>query len=176
MPQTFGTDAPYGADYNPVPPLKGPYAQHATYNSSNSPGAMFVLTNKATPEAQVAAIKLVDYMFTEDGQLRSSFGEEGKDWRRPQEGDVAINKDVDPIFATIPQLAWPAEGGVPRLSMPRKVDPKKAAKLADRGRGGQRASRHRGGVRRRIACADLAARAHDRDLLQTMLDVQPSIA
>jgi putative aldouronate transport system substrate-binding protein len=69
-----------------------------------------VLTNKATPEAQVAAIKLVDYMFTEDGQLRAHFGEEGVDWRRPKEGDVALNEEVEPIFATISQ----PDGAEPR--------------------------------------------------------------
>jgi putative aldouronate transport system substrate-binding protein len=109
---TSGTDAARGADYNPLPPLQGPHAQFATYNYPSEPGATFVLTNKASPEAQVAAIKLVDYMFTEDGQLRAHFGEEGVDWRRPQEGDVANNEDVDPIFATIPQ----PEGSAPRNS------------------------------------------------------------
>ncbi len=99
---TTGTDAPYGADYNPLPPLEGPNAQYATYNYPSEPGATFVLTNKASPEAQVAAIKMVDYMFTQEGQLRAHFGEEGTDWRKPEEGDVANNKDVDPIFATIP--------------------------------------------------------------------------
>ena len=99
---TTGDNAPYGADYNPLPPLQGPNSNFATYLSPSVPGATFVLTNKASKEAQIAAIKLVDYMFTEDGQLRAHFGEEGKDWRRPQEGDVAVNKDVKPIFARIP--------------------------------------------------------------------------
>ena len=102
---TTGTDAPYGADYDALPPLTGPHASYATYNYPSSPGATFVLTNKASEAAQIAAIKLVDYMFTEEGQLRSHFGEEGVDWRRPQEGDVANESTVDPIFATIAQPA-----------------------------------------------------------------------
>jgi putative aldouronate transport system substrate-binding protein len=93
-----------------VPPLQGPRASYATYNYPSSPGATFLLTNKASPEAQIAAIKLVDYMFTEDGQLRAHFGEEGVDWRRPKEGDVANEKSVKPIFATITQ----PEGSPPR--------------------------------------------------------------
>jgi putative aldouronate transport system substrate-binding protein len=99
---TTGDDAPYGADYNAIPPLQGPNSGYATYLSPSVAGATFVLTNKASPEVQVAAIKLVDYMFTQEGQLRAHFGEEDRDWRRPQEGDVANNAAVDPIFATIP--------------------------------------------------------------------------
>ncbi len=102
---TVGPEAPYGADYDAIPPLKGPHAEYSTFLPNTVPGATFVLTNKASPEAQVAAIKLVDYMFTEEGQLRAHFGEEGVDWRRPQEGDVALNKEVDPIFAVIQQPA-----------------------------------------------------------------------
>jgi len=100
---TGGEGAPYMADYNPIPPLQGPHAAFSTYIPNSVPGATFVLTNKASAEAQVAAIKLVDYMFTEDGQLRAHYGEEGVDWRRPAEGDVALNKEVDAIFAVIPQ-------------------------------------------------------------------------
>ena len=99
---TGGAGAPYMGDYDPIPPLQGPHAAFSTYIPNSVPGATFVLTNKASPEAQVAAIKLVDFMFTQEGQLRAHYGEEGKDWRRPKEGDVALNKSVDPIFAVIP--------------------------------------------------------------------------
>lgn len=99
---TTGDDAPYGADYNAIPPLAGPYSDFATYNYPSEPGATFILTNKASEAAQIAAIKLVDYMFTQEGQLRAHFGEEGRDWRRPEEGDVANEASADPIFATIP--------------------------------------------------------------------------
>jgi putative aldouronate transport system substrate-binding protein len=109
---TTGTDSPYGADYDAIPPLTGPYTGYATYNYPSAPGATFLLTNKASQAVQVAAIKLVDYMFTQEGQLRSHFGVEGVDWRRPQEGDVANESSVDPIFATIPQPA----GADPRNS------------------------------------------------------------
>lgn len=97
-----GTGAPHGADYDPLPPLQGPHAAYATYAYGTVPGATFVLTNKASKEAQIAAIKLVDSMFTQDGQLRAHFGEEGRDWRKPQAGDVANAKEAAPIFATIP--------------------------------------------------------------------------
>jgi putative aldouronate transport system substrate-binding protein len=102
----------YGADYDVLPPLTGPYASYASFGDGPSPGGAFVLTNKASPEVQVAMIKLVDYFFTEEGQLRGHYGEEGVDWRRPQEGDVALNKEVEPIFAQIPM----AEGEAPHNS------------------------------------------------------------
>ncbi|GAB4436523.1 MAG: ABC transporter substrate-binding protein [Chloroflexi bacterium OHK40] len=106
----IGSDAPYGSDYNPLPPLEGPNARFATYNYPIAPGATFALTNKASPEVQVAAIRLVDYMFTQEGQIRAHFGEEGVDWRRPEPGDVANEEGVEPILAAIPL----EEGETPR--------------------------------------------------------------
>ncbi len=100
---TTGDNAPYGADYDAIPPLQGPHSTYATYIYPSVPGATFVLTNKASEEVQIAAIKLLDYMFTQEGQIRSHFGEDGRDWRQPEEGDVALNADVEPILATIPQ-------------------------------------------------------------------------
>lgn len=107
---SVGPEAPYGADYDAIPPLKGPHAEYATYLPNSVPGATFVLTNKASAEAQVAAIKLVDSMFTQEGQSRAHYGVEGQGWQRPQEGDVAINKSIEPIFFQIPM----AEGEEPR--------------------------------------------------------------
>jgi putative aldouronate transport system substrate-binding protein len=88
--------------YDPVPPLTGPKASYATYNYPSDPGASFVLTNKASKEAQIAAIKLVDYLFTQEGQIRGHFGEEGLDWRKPKDGDVPLEKSATPTLATIP--------------------------------------------------------------------------
>jgi putative aldouronate transport system substrate-binding protein len=99
---TTGDNAPYGAHFDAIPPLQGPNGGYGTYIYPSVAGATFVLTNKASKEAQIAAIKLVDYMFTQEGQLRAHFGEENVDWRRPKSDDVANNKDVAPIFATIP--------------------------------------------------------------------------
>ncbi len=107
---TVGPEAPYGADYDAIPPLQGPHSEYSTFLPNTVPGATFVLTNKASSEVQIAAIKLVDYMFTQEGQLRAHYGEEGEGWRRPQEGDVALNKSVEPIFFQIPM----AEGEEPR--------------------------------------------------------------
>lgn len=97
-----GTQSTYSNDYTPLPPLKGPYATYATYSYPSAPGATFVLTNKASKDVQVAAIKLLDRLFTQEGQLRAYFGEEGKAWRKPAPGDVAIEQGVPPLFARIP--------------------------------------------------------------------------
>ena len=94
-------DSPYGKDYNPVPPLQGPHAALSTYNYPVDPGASFVLTNKASKEVQVAAIKMLDYLYTQEGEINAIFGEEGKGWRKPKEGDVALNDQVQPLYAKI---------------------------------------------------------------------------
>lgn len=92
----------FGNDYNPIPPLKGPHAAYSTYNYPGDPGATFVLTNKASKEEQIAAIKMLNYIYTEEGQLLGNYGEENVDWRKPKDGDVAIEKSATSIFATIP--------------------------------------------------------------------------
>ncbi|MFS0868571.1 ABC transporter substrate-binding protein [Paenibacillus xylanilyticus] len=95
-------DSPYGKDYNPIPPLKGPHANYATYNYPIDPGASFVLTNKASEETQIAAIKMLDYLYTEEGAMSAYLGEEGTSWRKPQEGEVALNDQVQPLYKAIP--------------------------------------------------------------------------
>ncbi|MEK4368620.1 ABC transporter substrate-binding protein [Paenibacillus sp. FSL R5-0473] len=104
-PSLFVTTAEgshYGNDYNPIPPLKGPHAAYATYNYPIDPGASFVLTNKASEETQIAAIKLLDYLYTQEGTMASYLGEEGVSWRKPQEGEVALNDQIEPLYKAIP--------------------------------------------------------------------------
>ncbi|WP_188114646.1 extracellular solute-binding protein [Paenibacillus sp. B2(2019)] len=100
------------AHYNPVPPISGPEGiSYATHDAGGvSPGAKFVITNKASEEAQIALIKMVDYMFTSEGQTNGGSGMKGIDWTDPEEGDVALDKDVKPVIKTIPM----AEGEAPR--------------------------------------------------------------
>jgi putative aldouronate transport system substrate-binding protein len=121
---TTGTGSKYGNDYMPLPPLQGPHAAYASYKSPSVPGATFVLTNKASKDVQVAAIKLLDYMFTQDGQIRANYGEENKDWRKPKPGDVAVEQGSTPLFAQIPakpgevrNRAW---GAISQYFQPKK--------------------------------------------------------
>jgi putative aldouronate transport system substrate-binding protein len=100
------TGSPDGRDkqYDAVPPLTGPDGANFTgYNFPSAPGATFVLTNKATQEEQIQAIKLLDYIFTDEGQINGQFGTEGKTWTKPATGDVALDKSLTPIFKQIPQ-------------------------------------------------------------------------
>ena len=62
-----------------MPPLTGPDRAAYARTRPGIPGATFVMTNKATKSDQIAAIKIVDYLFTQKGQLDGNFGPEGKD-------------------------------------------------------------------------------------------------
>lgn len=102
------TGSPDGRDkqYDAVPPLTGPDGANFTgYNFPSAPGATFVLTSKATQEEQIQAIKLLDYIFTDEGQINGQFGTEGKTWTKPATGDVALDKSLKPVFKQIPLKA-----------------------------------------------------------------------
>ncbi|ACT01802.1 extracellular solute-binding protein [Paenibacillus sp. JDR-2] len=99
-----------GSDYAPVPPLEGPHASYAVYYPSGiMPGAKFVITDKASPEARIALIRIADYLFTPEGQANAEIGKEGVDWRRPVEGEQALDPDIPAAFASIA----PKEGDPP---------------------------------------------------------------
>jgi putative aldouronate transport system substrate-binding protein len=88
----------YCPDYDPVPPLKGPNGQYSTYLTNMVPGATFALTNKASKDVQIAAIKMVDFMFTFDGHMAGYWGTENVDWRKPKPGEVANDEKATPLY------------------------------------------------------------------------------
>jgi putative aldouronate transport system substrate-binding protein len=93
----------FSADYDAVPPLIGPHGSFATHDAGGiTAGAKFVITNKASEEARIALIKMVDYMYTPEGQTNSSSGLEGVTWRKPKPDEKALGKDVEAKFASIP--------------------------------------------------------------------------
>ncbi|MFD2611163.1 extracellular solute-binding protein [Paenibacillus gansuensis] len=101
----------YSADYNPLPPLTGPHGSFVTHDGGGvAPGAKFVITNKASEEARVALIKLVDYLFTPEGQTNGAAGMKGIDWTDPEPGDKALGENVKPMIKPIPAT----EGEAPR--------------------------------------------------------------
>ncbi|MFZ4895599.1 ABC transporter substrate-binding protein [Plantibacter sp. Mn2098] len=109
--QADGRDKQYDA----VPPLTGPKGvRTATFQSSIDSNAMFVLTNKSTEKERIAAIKMVDYLYTLDGQLAGQFGAEGVGWNPPKAGDVALDESLEPQFSRISgsnrsgEVAWDA--------------------------------------------------------------------
>lgn len=91
----------YCKDYDPLPPLQGPHASYSTYISNTVPGATFVLTNKASEEVQMKAIQILDYMFTFEGAMNGIFGIKGINWRDPEPGEIANNRNVEPLYTTL---------------------------------------------------------------------------
>jgi putative aldouronate transport system substrate-binding protein len=113
------------ADYNPVPPLQGPHASYATHDGGGiQPGAKFVITNKASKEAQIALIKMIDYIFTPEGQTIATAGEEGIGWRKPVAGDVALGQGVTPMYAPIPQVEGAVTNNTSWIGMGHFYEPK----------------------------------------------------
>ncbi|MFC7620239.1 ABC transporter substrate-binding protein [Microlunatus sp. GCM10028923] len=90
------------AGYNPIPPLKGPQGlAYASYAVSSTPGATFVLTNKASERDKIAAIKMLDYLFTDQGETEGVFGVEGKDWEKPGSGDKPLVEGVPALYKVL---------------------------------------------------------------------------
>lgn len=78
-----------------VPPLKGPNGVQLAGVSQGIGEFEFAITNKATKEQQIAAIKIADYAFTEEGALYSEYGPlEGTGWKKAEPGE--LNYDGKP--------------------------------------------------------------------------------
>ena len=100
---TIGSPDGRDKQYNAVPPLTGPEgANYTGYNFPSVPGATFVLTNKASPEVQIQAIRMLDYIFTTEGEINGMFGTEGKTWEKPGGDDVALDDNTEALYKQIP--------------------------------------------------------------------------
>jgi len=86
-----GTDE-RNKDYTAVPPLKGPNGVQLSgfYKSVGNQGR-FVITDKANEEQQIAAIKMLDYLWTEEGTRGQVFGVEGGSWSKADDGQLNVN-------------------------------------------------------------------------------------
>jgi ABC-type glycerol-3-phosphate transport system substrate-binding protein len=94
--------------YDAAPPLTGPGGKSYTgLNYPTSTGYTFMLTNKASKEAQVAAIKMLDYIYTDEGQRIGNMGPEGIGWTKPAPGDVALDTSVKPQYKPKDAAAHP---------------------------------------------------------------------
>jgi len=88
--------------YDAAPPLTGPDGKSFTgYNHPTSTGYTFMLTNKASKEAQVAAIKMLDWIFTDEGQMISNMGPEVVGWNKPAASDIALDANTKPLYKPI---------------------------------------------------------------------------
>lgn len=101
--------------YDAVPPLTGPDGKnYSGLNRPTSTGYTFMLTNKSSKEAQVAAVKMLDYIYTDEGQLRIWGGPEGVGWDKPAAGDIALDENAKPMYKprpgdkVPPNTAWGA--------------------------------------------------------------------
>lgn len=100
---TLGQKDGRDKNYDAVPPLKGPSgAQYTTQTLPIVPGAAFVITNKASEDKQIAAIKILDKLYTDEGHLNAEFGPEGLGWVKPAAGDVALDAGATPLYKTLP--------------------------------------------------------------------------
>jgi Bacterial extracellular solute-binding protein len=94
--------------YDAVPPLTGPEGKSYTgYNNPTSTGYTFMLTNKSSNEARIAAIKMLDYIYTDEGQLQTWGGAEGVGWVKPGPGDVALDSSATPMYKPLPGASVP---------------------------------------------------------------------
>ncbi|MDB5079968.1 MAG: extracellular solute-binding protein family 1 [Chloroflexi bacterium] len=96
--------SPDGRDkqYDAVPPLKGPTGlAHTGYNFPAAPGATFVLTNKASKEVQVAAIKMLDYIFTTEGEIKGVFGTDERTVVKPGPNDIPLEQGATPLYKQV---------------------------------------------------------------------------
>ena len=46
---------------------------------------------------------MLDYIFTDEGQINGTEGVEGVDWAKPESGDVALNPKADPLYKVLEQ-------------------------------------------------------------------------
>lgn len=89
----FGPDDqhPRHKDYVTVPPLKGPNGVQQTPNFAGIGNSQFAITNKATQEQQIAAIRFADYLYTEEAIVLEEHGVEGKGWVKAKEGELDMD-------------------------------------------------------------------------------------
>ena len=83
---------PIYQQYTVLPPLTGPEGvSFAKYTGGQMPGAAFAITNKADKDQQIAAIKLADYLATDEGTTRGTRGIEGVNWALGGDKDIDLN-------------------------------------------------------------------------------------
>lgn len=91
--------------YNVVPPLKGPEGKSATPSFAGIDSSGFAITKNATELEAIAAVRLLDYMYSFEGTMGDEFGVEDVFWHKPT-GDEKDMRGrpaafvVDPSFWT----------------------------------------------------------------------------
>ncbi|WP_274649608.1 extracellular solute-binding protein [Paenibacillus humicola] len=83
-----GEDDERNKDYVTIPPLIGPHGYQAAGYFRGVGNGQFAITDKATEAEAAAAIRLADFLYTEDAAIRNEFGPENLWWRRGGPGEV----------------------------------------------------------------------------------------
>ena len=87
----YGTPQSHFLDWTTVPPLTGPNGVHyAAFYGLPPSGAVFAITNKATPAQEAAIMKLVNFIWTPLGTEMADFGPEGKYWTYAKKGQDGL--------------------------------------------------------------------------------------
>lgn len=95
---------PRHKEYVTVPPLKGPNGVQQTGYFAGVGNSQMAITNKATKEQQIAAIRFADYLYTEEAIVLEEYGPEGKGWRKAKDGELDM-KGKPAKYAVIPKAA-----------------------------------------------------------------------
>jgi putative aldouronate transport system substrate-binding protein len=74
-------------DYIQIPPLKGSRGIQYAVVTPNVPANSYVITNACKSPA--AAYRLADYMYSEESTMMGRYGVEGRDWARPDSGELS---------------------------------------------------------------------------------------
>lgn len=82
---------PRHKDYAVLPPLEGPSGVRLYGYAPGFSQGDYVITNKATEEEQIAAIRLADYLYSEEGTVLSTWGFEGEGWKKADSGQLDYN-------------------------------------------------------------------------------------
>jgi putative aldouronate transport system substrate-binding protein len=75
------------SEYEAVPPLIGPSGYQAAGYFGSFDRATFAITDKATDAEAAAAIRLADFLWTEEASVYNEWGPENKWWRKGQPGE-----------------------------------------------------------------------------------------
>jgi putative aldouronate transport system substrate-binding protein len=90
------------AQYDAVPPLTGPNGSDTSWSGpGGAGGATFVITNRASEAKQQKLMQIMDFIYSTEGHLQGEFGIEGVNWAAPEDGDVALDETVEPLFKTL---------------------------------------------------------------------------
>lgn len=88
---TYATGELDDKDYVTLPPLKGPNGVQLTTFFGGIKDSAFAITNKATPLQQAVAMRIADYLYSEEAIVLSEKGLEGVHWRKAVDGEKGLD-------------------------------------------------------------------------------------